>query len=93
VLGIRWILRRSVLPHPSREQASWAKAARGAPVKKQDQRKQRTNGFLVVAPGLTMRDRLRVLQPHDRDSYYASRKLVRGDMLGDIKRAKIVINN
>jgi len=35
-----------------------------------------TRGFLVVAPGLTIRDRLRVLQPNDPDSYYASRELV-----------------
>jgi len=32
-----------------------------------------TRGFLVVAPGLTIKDRLRVLQPNDPDSYYASR--------------------
>ena len=30
-----------------------------------------TRGFLVVAPGLTIKDRLRVLQPNDPDSYYA----------------------
>ena len=33
--------------------------------------KQFTRGFLVVTPGLTIRDRLRVLQPNDPDSYYA----------------------
>ena len=52
-----------------------------------------TRGFLVVTPGLTIRDRLRVLQPNDPDSYYASRELVPGDMLEDIKSAKIVITN
>ena len=52
-----------------------------------------TRGFLVCAPGLTIKDRLRVLQPNDPDSYYASRELVPGDMLDDIKRAKIVITN
>jgi type III restriction enzyme len=55
--------------------------------------KRFTRGFLVVAPGLTFRDRLRVLQPNDPDSYYASRELVPGDMLDDIHRAKIVITN
>lgn len=40
-----------------------------------------TRGFLVVAPGLTIRDRLRVLLPNDPDSYYASRELVPSDML------------
>ena len=52
-----------------------------------------TRGFLVVTPGITIKDRLRVLQPNDPDSYYASRELVPGDMLGDLQRAKIVITN
>lgn len=52
-----------------------------------------SRGFLVVTPGLTIRDRLRVLQPNDPDSYYASRELVPSDMLEDIHRAKIVITN
>ena len=52
-----------------------------------------TRGFLVVTPGLTIRDRLRVLQPNDPDSYYESRELVPGDMLRDLDRAKIVITN
>ncbi len=52
-----------------------------------------TRGFLVVAPGLTIKDRLRVLQPNDPDSYYASRELVPSDLLEDLNRAKIVITN
>ena len=52
-----------------------------------------SRGFLVVAPGITIKDRLRVLQPNDPDSYYASRELVPADMLDDIKKAKIVITN
>ena len=52
-----------------------------------------TRGFLVVAPGLTIKDRLRVLQPNDPDSYYASRELVPLDMLDDVNRTKIVITN
>jgi type III restriction enzyme len=55
--------------------------------------KRFTRGFLVVAPGLTIKDRLRVLQPHDPDSYYASRELVPGDLLTELDRAKIVITN
>jgi type III restriction enzyme len=55
--------------------------------------KRFTRGFLVVTPGLTIRDRLRVLYPNDPDSYYQSRELVPGDMLGDIERAKILITN
>ncbi|MGO9914681.1 MAG: BPTD_3080 family restriction endonuclease [Isosphaeraceae bacterium] len=52
-----------------------------------------TRGFLVVAPGLTIKDRLRVLLPNDPDSYHAGRELVPGDMLDDVNRAKIVITN
>ena len=52
-----------------------------------------TRGFLVVAPGITIRDRLRVLQPNDPDAYYKSRELVPPDMLADLDRAKIVITN
>ena len=55
--------------------------------------KQFTRGFLVCAPGLTIKDRLRVLQPNDPDSYYVSRELVPGDMFEDVNRAKIVITN
>jgi len=57
------------------------------------QSKRFTRGFLVVAPGITIKDRLRVLQPNDPDSYYASRELVPNDMLDDVNRAKIVITN
>ncbi|MDR2837885.1 MAG: DEAD/DEAH box helicase family protein, partial [Azonexus sp.] len=57
------------------------------------QSKRFTRGFLIVAPGLTIKDRLRVLLPNDPDSYYASRELVPSDMRADIARAKIVITN
>jgi type III restriction enzyme len=52
-----------------------------------------TRGFLIVAPGITIRDRLRVLQPNDPDSYYQSRELVPTDMMSELARAKIVITN
>ncbi len=55
--------------------------------------KRFSRGFLVMTPGITIRDRLRVLQPNDPDSYYASRELVPRDMLDDLNRAKIVITN
>jgi type III restriction enzyme len=55
--------------------------------------KQFTRGFLVCAPGLTIKDRLRVLQPNDPDSYYVSRELVPSDMFEEVNRAKIVITN
>ena len=52
-----------------------------------------TRGFLVVTPGITIKDRLRVLQPNDPDSYYKSRELLPSDMLSDLEKAKIVITN
>ncbi len=52
-----------------------------------------SRGFLVVAPGITIRDRLRVLQPNDPESYYRHREIVPPDMLGEIDKAKIVITN
>jgi len=55
--------------------------------------KQFTRGFLICAPGLTIKDRLRVLQPNDPDSYYKERELVPSDLLDDMGRAKLVITN
>jgi type III restriction enzyme len=52
-----------------------------------------THGFLVVTPGITIKDRLRVLLPTDVDNYYQSRELIPSDMLLDIQKAKIVITN
>lgn len=52
-----------------------------------------TRGFLVVTPGITIKDRLRVLKPNDPDSYYKTRELIPQDMLADLDRAKIVITN
>jgi type III restriction enzyme len=57
------------------------------------QSKRFTRGFLVVAPGITIKDRLRVLQPNDPDSYYGSRELVPSDLVIEINKAKIVITN
>jgi len=55
--------------------------------------KQFSRGFLVIAPGITIRDRLRVLQPNDPDSYYRSRNLVPHDLMPDLGKAEIVIVN
>ncbi len=52
-----------------------------------------SRGFLIVTPGITIKDRLRVLQPSDPDSYYRGRELIPADMEPDIGRAKIVIAN
>ena len=52
-----------------------------------------SRAFLVITPGITIKERLRVLQPNDPNSYYREHELVPNDMLGDIDRAKIVITN
>jgi type III restriction enzyme len=52
-----------------------------------------SRGFLIVTPGITIRDRLRVLLPNDPESYYRHRELVPNDMLPEIDKAKIVITN
>jgi len=57
------------------------------------QSKRFTKGFLVISPGITIRDRLQVLRPNDPNSYYASRELVPTELLGELAKAKIVITN
>jgi len=52
-----------------------------------------TRGFIICTPGITIRDRLRVVLPIDPDNYYQHRDLVPKDLLGEIARAKIVITN
>ena len=49
--------------------------------------------FLVVTPGITIKDRLQVLLPEHPDSYYKSREIVPGDMLAELQKASIVITN
>ncbi|MGI9119294.1 MAG: DNA methyltransferase [Acidimicrobiales bacterium] len=51
------------------------------------------DAFLVVAPGITIRDRLRVLLPSDPQNYYRQRDIIPADRLGDLGRAKILITN
>jgi type III restriction enzyme len=55
--------------------------------------KKFTKGFLVVTPGITIRDRLRVLLPNDAENYYTTRELIPSDMVADLLKAKIVITN
>ena len=57
------------------------------------QRQNFTKGFLIVTPGIVIRDRLRVLYPNDTENYYEHRNLVPQDMLGDISKARVVITN
>lgn len=57
------------------------------------QSKKYSRAFLIVAPGITIRDRLRVLLPNDTESYYKERQILPRDMMRDIEKAKIVITN
>jgi type III restriction enzyme len=49
--------------------------------------------FLVIAPGITIRDRLRVLLPNDPQNYYRQRDIVSAEALGQLGQAKILITN
>src|SRR5271157_694145 len=42
-----------------------------------------TRGFLVCAPGLTIKDRLRVLQPNDPNNLYVDLEILPNDLLDD----------
>ncbi len=52
-----------------------------------------SRAFLIITPGITIKDRLRVLQPSDPNNYYETRELVPPEMLPEIRRAEIVITN
>ena len=54
---------------------------------------QFTRAFLIVTPGITIKDRLQILEPAHPDNYYASRELVPSDMLLDMAKARVVITN
>lgn len=49
--------------------------------------------FLVVTPGITIRDRLRVLFPNDPHNYYRQHDLVPPDLLQELGKVKMVITN
>src|SRR5215217_4657318 len=49
--------------------------------------------FLVVTPGITIRDRLRVLLPNDPGNYYVERDLVTPEQLELLQQATVLITN
>ena len=49
--------------------------------------------FLIVTPGITIRDRLRVLLPNDPDNYYRQRDIVPAQLQDQLGQAKIIITN
>jgi type III restriction enzyme len=53
-----------------------------------------TDTFLIVTPGITIRDRLRVLMPNDAGNYYRQLDIVSpDDLTNELGKAKIVITN
>jgi type III restriction enzyme len=49
--------------------------------------------FLVVTPGITIRDRLRVLLPNDPENYYRQRDIIPPQLQDQLGQAKILITN
>ncbi len=49
--------------------------------------------FLIVTPGITIRDRLRVLLPNDPNNYYRLHDLVPPELFAELGKVKMVITN
>ena len=49
--------------------------------------------FFIVTPGITIRDRLRVLLPNDPENYYRQRDILPSESLERLGQAKILITN
>jgi len=49
--------------------------------------------FLIVTPGITIRDRLRVVLPNDPENYYRQRDIVPAQLQDQLGHAKIIITN
>ena len=52
-----------------------------------------SDAFLVVAPGITIRDRLRVLFPSDSENYYRGLDVVPSHLRDQLGQARIVVTN
>src|SRR6185369_5436757 len=52
-----------------------------------------SDSFLIVTPGITIRDRLRVLWPNDPENYYWKLNIITTDQLEQLQQAKIIITN
>ena len=51
------------------------------------------NAFLIATPGITIRDRLRVLLPNDPQNYYRQRDILPAREMEQLGQAKIIITN
>ena len=52
-----------------------------------------SKNVLVIAPGLTVRNRLSVLDPFSEDNYYELFRIVPSSMLSDLRKGKILVRN
>lgn len=52
-----------------------------------------TDTFVIIAPGITIKDRLNVLQPNDPDNYYRKRDIVSVHDLELLQKANVFITN
>jgi type III restriction enzyme len=52
-----------------------------------------SDAFLIVTPGITIKDRLRVLLPSDPQNYYRALDVVPPDLLPELHKSRIVITN
>ncbi|MFA7236203.1 MAG: DEAD/DEAH box helicase family protein [Phycisphaeraceae bacterium] len=52
-----------------------------------------TDTFLIITPGITIRDRLRVLLPNDPQNYYRQRDILPSTLMNRLEQAKILITN
>ncbi len=57
------------------------------------QDKRFADAFLIVTPGITIRDRLRVLLPNDPQNYYRALDIVPADQLAALGQAKVLVTN
>ena len=57
------------------------------------QSKMFTDAFLLVTPGITIKDRLRALLPEAGNSIYEGLSIVPRDMMDDLRKARIVVIN
>lgn len=48
---------------------------------------------LIVAPGLTVKSRLQVLQPTDKENYYEEFNIVPASLMDKLRQGKIIIHN
>ncbi len=52
-----------------------------------------TDAFVIVTPGITIRDRLNVLRPNDPNNYYKERDIVSYHDLEQLQQATVLITN